>query len=165
MATNLKCTAPNCSKPLDPKAAWLPEIRAMARAAGRRVSLEDFHLFALCGHHGHLLRQTGVRVYRWEQTCERERKLQEQRQAEAKSWAPFAALFTPKPGENTGGARPKGPRRGPDGRGVGQGLSRLSKIDAEKRRLREAEKSKADGQKPPEPSSPTGDSQAGDAGK
>lgn len=127
----LKCVAPGCDKALLPKEAWLPELVAMRRANGGRVQTDDFPKFVLCGRHGHLLRQEGVRVYRYLDTLERELKRGEERQAEAMTFKPFADRFVVK--TDRAGKGPKAGRRGGDGRNVGGGLSRCAQKDAEKR--------------------------------
>lgn len=140
----ITCTAPNCKKCLKPEELWLPELKALSRAnGGVRVDVEDFPKFALCGYHGHLLRQSGVRVYRYLPSVEHARKAAERRASEDLSWKPFADRFAPK--AKSGGKAPaKGPGRGRDGRGVGQGLSRCAKQDAAKR----AAKAKTEGSDP-----------------
>jgi len=164
METKLKCTAPGCDKCLPPKAMWLPEWKALCAAAGRRVGLADFPKFALCGHHGHKLRQSGVRVYRYLQSCERQEAYEARRQSEDLSWQPFADRFRPKQAERKAGGQP-GRRRGHDGRGVGQGLSRLSKLDAIKWKRRGGLPAKPDNAPERPASSPSGDSGNGDAAK
>ena len=129
---NIQCTAPGCRKCLPAEHMWLPERKALVRAnEGKRVTVTDFPRFALCGRHGHLLRQEGVRVYRLSEEVARERKVTETRSADQLSWKPFASRFvSTKPASNP----PTQPRRpAGDGRNVGGGLSALAKVDAAKR--------------------------------
>lgn len=133
MNDNIRCTAPGCKKCLPPEAMWLPERRALAAAnGGRRVESSDFPKFALCGRHGHLLREEGVRVYRFADEVKRDREAEGRRQADALSFKPFAQRFVvqTKPQAN-GSGQPRRPAG--DGRNVGSGLSRLAKMDAAKR--------------------------------
>ena len=89
--SKIKCTVPGCKKSLPAEAMWLPERKARAAANGdRRVDLADFPNFAHCGHHGHLLRQTGVRVFRYSEEVrieEAELERQRERDAEFKAHA------------------------------------------------------------------------------
>jgi len=143
MTTNtMKCTAPGCAKDLRVEEAWLPEMAAMVRASGgTAVSSADFAKFCLCGKHGHLLRQEGVRVYRFQQTVDFAKNREERAKADELSWKPFAERFkTNRPAEK---AKPRQPRR-PQNPGVGGGLNRLSKMDAEKRRIKEQDAKSAD---------------------
>lgn len=130
MSEKISCVAPGCVKCLPPEAMWLPERAARQTAnGGRRVELADFPAFALCGYHGHLLRKSGVRVYRYAEEVAHAEKAAEHRKAEELSFQPFAQRFVQK-------AKPQGkgggkPRKSFDG--VGQGLSRCAKMDADKR--------------------------------
>lgn len=135
--TNIACTAPGCRKCLGPEAMWLPERKARETAnGGKRTAPADFPRFALCGYHGHLLRQSGVKVYRYAQEVEREAKADQRREAEQLSWKPFAQRFVDKTKpQGKGDGKPHRPRG--DGRHVGQGLSRCAKADAEKRQVKE----------------------------
>jgi len=152
MSENLmKCTAPGCAKSLRPEEAWLPELKAMARAnGGRSVVLAEFPKFCLCGKHGHLLRQSGVRVYRFLQTAEFAERREERARAEQLTWQPFADRFVDKTKRQ---AKPRQPRR-PKGPGVGGGLARLSKIDAAKRARRIEEQAAAEPAPTPAPEAP-----------
>lgn len=152
MSENLmKCTAPGCAKSLRPEEAWLPELKAMARAnGGRSVVLAEFPKFCLCGKHGHLLRQSGVRVYRFLQTAEFAERREERARAEQLTWQPFADRFVDKTKRQ---AKPRQPRR-PKGPGVGGGLARLSKIDAAKRARRIEEQAAAEPALTPAPEAP-----------
>ena len=144
MTTNLmKCTAPGCAKTLRPEEAWLPETAAMVRAnGGQAVGLADFPKFCLCGKHGHLLRQSGVRVYRFLQTADFAKRREDRAQADKLAWQPFADRFVAKTSQPANQAKPRQTRR-PQGPTVGGGLNRLSKIDAAKRERRiEAEEAK-----------------------
>jgi hypothetical protein len=145
MTTNtMKCTAPGCAKALRPEEAWLPEMAAMVRAnGGQVVGSVDFAKFCLCGKHGHLLRQEGVRVYRFLQTVDFAKRREERAEAERMTWQPFADRFVAKTSRPANQAKPRQPRR-PRGPEVGGGLSRLSKMDAEKRRIKEQEAVSAD---------------------
>jgi hypothetical protein len=137
--TTMKCTAPGCAKTLSPEAAWLPEMAAMVRAnGGQGVGSSDFAKFCLCGKHGHLLRQSGVRVYRFLQTVDFAKRREERAEAERMTWQPFADRFVAKTSRPANQAQPRQPRR-PRGPEVGGGLNRLSKMDAEKRRIKEQE--------------------------
>ncbi len=91
----IKCTVPGCKKTLPAEAMWLPERKARAAANGnRRVDLADFPCFAHCGHHGHLLRQTGVRVYRYlDEVKLEEAELERQRAKEAEFKAHAQRFF------------------------------------------------------------------------
>jgi len=136
-ANAMKCTAPGCAKILSPEAAWLPEMAAMVRAnGGQSVGSADFAKFCLCGKHGHLLRQEGVRVYRFLQTLDFAKRREERAQAEQLTWKPFADRFVAKTSRPANRAQPRQQRR-PQGPGVGGGLKRLSQIDAAKRRVKE----------------------------
>lgn len=69
---DIACTAAGCKKVLPPESMWLPEWNALAAAnGGRRVPVSDYPKHALCGRHGHELRQLGVRVYRYSVSVER----------------------------------------------------------------------------------------------
>lgn len=140
MTTNtMKCTAPGCSKNLRSEEAWLPEMAAMVRAnGGQGVGSGDYAKFCLCGKHGHLLRQEGVRVYRFLQTLDFAKRREERAEAERMTWKPFADRFVAKTSRPAKQAQPRQPQR-PRGPEVGGGLKRLSKIDAEKRRVKEQE--------------------------
>lgn len=155
MSENLmKCTAPGCAKSLRPEEAWLPELKAMARAnGGRSVVLAEFPKFCLCGKHGHLLRQSGVRVYRFLQTAEFAERREERARAEQLTWQPFADRFVDKTKRQTKPAKPRQPRR-PKGPEVGGGLARLSKIDAAKRARRIEEQAAAEPALTPAPEAP-----------
>lgn len=135
--TAIPCTAPGCRKCLAQEAMWLPERKAREAAnGGKRTAPVDFPRFALCGYHGHLLRQEGVRVYRYADEVERERKDDQRREAEQLSWKPFAERFVTKTNaQGKGDGKPRKPHG--DGRHVGQGLSRCAKEDAGKRRSKE----------------------------
>ena len=152
MTTNLmKCTAPGCSKTLRPEEAWLPEMAAMARAnGGQAVGLADFPKFCLCGKHGHLLRQSGVRVYRFLQTADFAKRREESAKADRLAWKPFADRFVAKTNQPANQGKPRQSRQ-PKGPGVGGGLSRLSKMDAAKRRIQEEEAKPAAPTPAPEP--------------
>ncbi len=151
--TAIPCTAPGCRKCLEPEAMWLPERKARETAnGGKRTEPVDFPRFALCGYHGHLLRQVGVRVYRYADEVERERKDDQRREAEQLSWKPFAERFVTKTNaspsakasgdtQGKGDGKPRKPHG--DGRHVGQGLSRCAKDDAGKRRSKESPAAKA----------------------
>ena len=96
MADTIRCTVPGCTKNLPAESMWIPAVKALQAAnGGRRVALVDFPSYALCGHHGHLLRQEGVRVYRYAETVERERQDAEHRTAEALSFRHYAQRFVP----------------------------------------------------------------------
>lgn len=83
----MKCVAPGCNRHLDEKTAWLPSVAAMRQAnGGRTPEVADFGKFALCGRHGHLLREEGVKVFRFEPTVKRERDRE-------LTWKPFASRF------------------------------------------------------------------------
>jgi hypothetical protein len=132
-----QCVAPGCKKCLPIEHMWLPADDAMNRAnGGKPVDVEDFPRFALCGYHGHLLRETGVRVYRYAQSVARRERDVERREAQTMAWQPFASQFAPKANGKADGRRHGGPR-GRDGRNVGGGLARCSKLDAEKRKSEE----------------------------
>ncbi|MEY4745192.1 MAG: hypothetical protein RL272_1137 [Candidatus Parcubacteria bacterium] len=157
----IPCTAPGCRKCLGPEALWLPERKAREAAnGGKRTGPADFPRFALCGYHGHLLRQEGVRVYRYADEVEREAKADRRRDAEQLSWKPFAERFVIKTtAQSKGDGKPRAPRG--DGRHVGQGLSRCAKEDAVKRRSKEylaakAERDKQQEGAPPAETAPTG---------
>lgn len=128
----LKCTAPACRKVLPSEHMWLPEVKAMAYAnGGTHVAVEDFPKYALCGYHGHLLRKSEVKVFRYQQSVEREQAFHAQRQTQELTWAPFADRFKrPEPTNK----RPGQHRRNGDGRNVGGGLATCSKVDAAKPR-------------------------------
>lgn len=138
--TKIACTAPGCKKCLPPEAMWLPERKARQAAnGGTRVEPADFPRFALCGYHGHLLRKSAeIKVYRYLSEVEYERKADERRKAEETTWKPFAELFAPKATQR---GKDSGQPRKPNGvrlhTGPGQGLSRCSKADAEKRLAKE----------------------------
>jgi hypothetical protein len=135
----IKCTVPGCKKAHSAESMWLPERKARAIAnGGRRVTLAEFPKYALCGYHGHLLRQTGVKVYRYSVEAERERAEAARRQSEDLNFRHFAQRFVDK--TNGGGGRK---RSNGDGRDVGGGLSRCSKMDAEKRSKEQAEEPEA----------------------
>lgn len=137
-SAKIACTAPQCKKSLPPEQMWLPEWKALVRAnGGQRVTVADFPKFALCGHHGHLLRQSGVKVYRYLDSVRREEARDERVRVEGMAWKPFAERFAPKADGSE--KRPNGPRPGRDGRHVGQGLSRCAKIDANQRRSKQRE--------------------------
>ncbi len=155
MTTNLmKCTAPGCAKALRPEEAWLPEMAAMVRAnGGQSVGSADFGKFCLCGKHGHLLRQEGVRVYRFLQTVDFAKRREERAEAERMTWKPFADRFVAKTSRPAKQAQPRQPRR-PRGPEVGGGLSRLSKIDAAKRERRVEEKAATSADPAPDPKAP-----------
>ncbi len=132
-----------CKKHLPAEHMWLPEWKARQNAnGGKKVFTEDFPKFALCGRHGHLLREAGVRVYRFAEEVKRE----ESRKADLLSFQPFADRFTGKvkPGPNAG-RQPRRPQVGADI--VGGGLSRLAKEDAVKRtsETKQAEKPATNG--------------------
>ncbi len=145
MNDNIRCTAPGCKKCLPPEAMWLPERKALAAAnGGRRVESSDFPKFALCGRHGHLLREEGVRVYRFADEVKRDREAQERRQADTLSFKPFAQRFVSqtKP-QGNGGGQPRRPVG--DGRNVGGGLSRCAKVDAVRTAQTKAEQDRVEG--------------------
>ena len=128
--SKIQCTAPGCVKCLPPEAMWLPARGARETAnGGKRVELADFPAFAICGYHGHLLRKAEIRVYRYTEEVERERKAVEARKDEEKTFSSFAERFVQKTtAQGKGG---NAPRKSFDG--VGQGLSRCAKMDASKR--------------------------------
>ncbi len=149
----IRCTVPGCKKELPSEAMWLPEWKALLAANnGRPVAIADFPKFALCGYHGHLLRQEGVRVYRYADSVAREKRIDERREAERMSWRPFADRFladkAKKPPERKGDGRRRGTG---DGRNVGQGLSRCAKMDADKRPSAQPAESPTDGSADPAP--------------
>jgi hypothetical protein len=122
-----------------------------SQRGGKRTFLVDFPKFALCGHHGHLLRQEGVRVYRYGDECEREEGFAKEREAQEMKWAPFAERFKTPGNDANKSRKPSG-----DGRHVGQGLGKLSKDAAEKRKSKEQKsETKPNGSAvpPPEPKS------------
>lgn len=162
--TVIACTAPGCRKCLAPEAMWLPERKARETAnGGKRTEPVDFPRFALCGYHGHLLRQEGVRVYRYADEVERERKADMRREAEQLSWKPFADRFVMKTKpDGKGDGKPR--RHHGDGRHVGQGLSRCAKEDAKKRPSKESPKAKAEGDTQRESATPAEAAPGGDAG-
>lgn len=138
--SKIQCTVPGCTKCLPLEAMWLPARGARETAnGGKRVELADFPRFAVCGYHGHLLRKTGIRVYRYAEEVERERKAEEHRKDEEKAFSSFAERFVQKANASpyakaTGDKQGKGggaPRKSFEG--VGQGLSRCAKMDADKR--------------------------------
>jgi len=142
---------PGCVKTLRPEEAWLPEMAAMVRAnGGQSVASADFAKFCLCGKHGHLLRQAGVRVYRFLQTVDFAKRREESAKADKLAWQPFADRFVAKTSQPVNQGKPRQPRQ-PKGPGVGGGLSRLSKMDAEKRRIKEQEAPTAAAIPDPEP--------------
>lgn len=138
--TRIPCSVPECKKCLRPEEAWLPELKAMRRAnGGKRVETADFAKFALCGYHGHLLRQEGVRVYRYQASVEFAEKSQAKREEEDLKVKAFLGRFAMRT-KTDGSQRVQVlPKRNRDGRFVGQGLSRLSKLDAERRKAEEEE--------------------------
>jgi len=94
MTDTIRCTVPGCKKDLPPESMWIPEWKAlMAANGGRRVPLADLPKFALCGHHGHLLRKEDVRVYRYAETVDRERQQAQRRTAEDLSFRHYASRF------------------------------------------------------------------------
>lgn len=94
MTENIRCTVPGCKKELPPESMWIPERKALLAAnGGQRLALVDFPKHALCGYHGHLLRQENVRVYRYAETVERERQDAQRRQAEGLSFTHFASRY------------------------------------------------------------------------
>ena len=149
---NIKCSCPGCKKCLAPDAMWLPEHKALVVAnGGKPVTLADFPRFALCGYHGHLLREEGVRVYRYLSSVEREKAIEERREAEQLNWRPFAQRFVApqQAPKREGKGRDQQSRRGRDGRGVGGGLSRCAEMDAKARSSKPvAEPPPADGSAP-----------------
>ena len=94
MAELIRCTVPGRTKELPAESMWIPATKALQAAnGGRRVALVDFPKYALCGHHGHLLRQKEVRVYRYAETVERERQDAKRRTAEDLSFNHYASRF------------------------------------------------------------------------
>ncbi|KPJ85352.1 hypothetical protein AMJ57_03430 [Parcubacteria bacterium SG8_24] len=134
----IPCSFPECQKSLRPEEAWLPEIKALRRAnGGQRVEVDDFARFALCGHHGHLLRQEGVRVYRYLSSVEFAEQAERRRKAEDLKIKAFAGRFVMRTRADGDQRVQVLPPRGRNGRFVRQGLSRLSKLDAAKRKAKE----------------------------
>ena len=69
---DIRCSAKHCDKILPPELLWLPERKTLtATNGGRSVDVTEYPRHALCGPHGHELRRTGVRVYRYCQSVER----------------------------------------------------------------------------------------------
>jgi hypothetical protein len=123
------CTAPKCGFVGIAWAMWLPASDAMATAnGGKRVALEDFPKFAICGKHGHLLRKTGIKVYRFAQTVEREEAFRARRASHGQ-WNAFASRFQ----NPLTTKKPSLIKRGRDGQNIGTGLNACSKMDARKR--------------------------------
>lgn len=118
--SNIRCTFPGCKKALTAEAMWLPERKARAAANGNcRVPLADFPKFAHCGYHGHLLRQTGVRVYRYLDEVNREEEEAARQLAEEAKIKAHAQRFYVKQGVWAKTAPRDGATR------VGGGLSRF----------------------------------------
>ncbi len=125
-----ECTAPKCGFSGIAYAMWLPSSEAMQTAnGGKRVALEDFPKFAICSKHGHLLRKTGIKVYRFQQSVEREEAFRARRASRGQQWNAFADRFKkPSPAKT-----PTLIRRDRGGQNVGTGLSACGKLDAGKR--------------------------------
>ena len=116
----IRCTYPGCRKANVAEQMWLPERRARNAANGNaRVALADFPKFAHCGYHGHLLRQTGVRVYRYSAEVEREEAETARQQSEEARLKAHAQRFFVKQGVWAKTAPRDGTPR------VGGGLSRF----------------------------------------
>jgi len=80
METILKCTAPGCGFCGLVEAMWLPSGEALRNAnGGKAVRVEDFPQHALCSKHGHLLRKSEVRVYRYAASVDWEKQRAEKR--------------------------------------------------------------------------------------
>lgn len=156
------CTAPGCKKHLIAEHMWLPERRALAIANdGKKVFVVDFPRFALCGNHGHLLRKEGVRVYRYSEELERDRRAEEDRAVDALSFKPFAQRFVAQTTPRADAGRQ--PRRPPvGGDKVGGGLSRFVRSDTPKGQKTPKQEKKpapttAPASKPPSPAAPGSD--------
>ena len=151
MSEKINCTAPDCRRALSAAEMWLPEWKARQNAnGGKRVLLADFPKYALCGRCGHLLRKEGEKVYRYTDEVAYEEKAEGTRKAKEMTFKPFAERFKPQSkGEKDPSPKPTG-----DGRHVGQGLSKLSREDADKRQNREAKEApKPNGATAPSPTS------------
>lgn len=123
----IRCTVPGCKKANPAESMWLPERKARAAAnGGERVALADFPKFALCGYHGHRLRQMDVRVYRYSVEVEREEAELARRAAEEAEFKAHAQRFFVKQGVWAATAPRDGARR------VGGGLSRFVNRNAGK---------------------------------
>lgn len=126
---SIQCTVPQCRVKGAPETMWLPEWQAMRRAnGGKPVATADLPKFALCGKHGRMLREGGVRAFRYS-SCVASATAVEERQAEERThFAAFAQKFaTPTGDELKRKAGVRFAERG-DRRGVvapGQGLSRF----------------------------------------
>lgn len=130
---------------------WLPAIDAMMRAnGGKRVAVEDFPKFAICGKHGHLLRTTGIKVYRFEQTVEREKAFLARRASHGQ-WNAFASRFQ----NPLTVKKPSLIKRGRDGQNIGTGLSACGRLDARKRPVEKTASDPAPTERKDEPSAPT----------
>jgi hypothetical protein len=117
--SNIRCTFPGCKKALTAESMWLPERKARSAANGnRRVALADFPNFAHCGYHGHQLRQTGVKVYRYLEEVKYEEAELARRAAEEAKLKAHAQRFYVKQGLWAKSAPRDGTPR------VGGGLSR-----------------------------------------
>lgn len=89
----LNCTVPQCSTKSLPERMALPEMAALRRAnGGRTPTAEELAKFVLCWRHSRLLRDEGVRVYRFGEV----KNLLEKRAAERLTFRPFADRFLPK---------------------------------------------------------------------
>lgn len=117
----IRCTVPGCKQANPAESMWLPERRARNAAnGGKRVELADFPKFAHCGYHGHLLRQKGVKVYRYSVEVEREEAEVARRAAEDAWFKAHAQRFYVKQGLWAGDRRSRGGEQR-----VGGGLSRF----------------------------------------
>ncbi len=118
--SKIHCTVPSCKKAGPAESMWLPERKARAAANGdRRVELADFPKFAHCGYHGHLLRQTGVRVFRYSEEVRLEEAELERQRARDAEFKAHAQRFYMKQGEWAKTRHRDGQPR------VGGGLSRF----------------------------------------